>query len=179
MFLPNPYSYTAVYAIADWTFQMSGHNSFKSITRPIGKQRDCSFPASYNCLYKGECLVLSFLNLCPNFVILVFLHFVDAVGIATKMIKPIRSWNNFKTDSLFTIVANLFFTCKNSYSVNDEDWIGCPKLGLTTLVCWFRCLTTRTTRRWTPGRSEPYSGTVTSPLTGFTDFHLEISRIFT
>ena len=27
-----------------------------------------------------------------------------------------ESWNNFKTDSLFTIVVKLFFTCKNLYS---------------------------------------------------------------
>ena len=33
----------------------------------------------------------------------------------------------------FTFVANLFFTCKNLYFVNDEDRTGCPKLGHTTL----------------------------------------------
>ena len=47
-----------------------------------------------------------------------FTHFVDAVAILRKK----------ETDSPFTSVAKLFFTCKNLYFVNDEVWAGCPKL---------------------------------------------------
>ena len=44
-----------------------------------------------------------------------------------------ESENNFKTDSSFPIVAKLFFTCKNSYFVNDEERAGYSKLGHTTV----------------------------------------------
>ena len=75
---------------------------------------------------------------CTNFDTLPYLlnswftHFSDAVLHATKIIKsPFKSWNNFKTDSPFTIVENFFFICKNLYFSNDEVRAGCPKLNET------------------------------------------------
>ena len=43
-----------------------------------------------------------------------------------------KSCKNVKTDSSFTIVSKLFFSCKNFYFVNNEVTVGCPKLGETT-----------------------------------------------
>ena len=43
--------------------------------------------------------------------------------------------NNFKTDGPFTIVANLYFACKNSRLIDYEVRAGCPKLGNPTLLC--------------------------------------------
>ena len=58
--------------------------------------------------------------MCPNF---------DTLLYYENNISPFERWNNFKTDSPFTIGAKVFFTCKNLYFVNDEVKAGCPKLG--------------------------------------------------
>ena len=58
----------------------------------------------------------------PNFVI-----FVDAVGSYENDKSPFKSWDNFKTDSSFTIVAKLFSTYENSYFVKNEVREECPK----------------------------------------------------
>ena len=39
-----------------------------------------------------------------------------------------------KSGSPFTMVAKLFFTCKNLYFVNDEVRAVCPKLGHTAAL---------------------------------------------
>ena len=71
-----------------------------------------------------------------------FTLFEDAVFIKAcyeNNKSPFESWNNFKTDSPFTIVAKLFFTCKNLYFVNDKVRAGCPKLGHTIIHLFFYC----------------------------------------
>ena len=57
--------------------------------------------------------------------------------LATKIIDHHSKFNNFKTDSTFTIVAKLFFICKNLYFANDEVRVGYPKLGHTALINTF------------------------------------------
>ena len=47
---------------------------------------------------------------------------------------PFESWNNFKIDSQFKIVATLFSPEKKKYFLNDEVKGGWPKLGHTTLL---------------------------------------------
>ena len=79
----------------------------------------------------GKCALTS--TSYPNFVIL-GLRFCRCCRHATKITKsPFESWNNFKTDSLFSIVAKLFLACKKFYFVNNEVRAGCPKLGYTIL----------------------------------------------
>ena len=69
-----------------------------------------------------------------------FTHFVDAVGYEfTKIINHNQEAETISklTVRPFTIVAQLFFTSKNSYFVNDEVWSGCPQsLGMITY--WFK-----------------------------------------
>ena len=47
-------------------------------------------------------------------------HFVDAKAYYEDNKSPFKNWNNFKPDSLFTIVVQLFFTGNNIYFVNNE-----------------------------------------------------------
>ena len=53
-------------------------------------------------------------------------QFVDATAYYGDNKSLFKSWNNFKPDSLFTIIVQLSFTGDNFYFVNDEVRAGCP-----------------------------------------------------